>query len=242
LLGDRRWDEHYPLTLAMTMKSTEYEDCCGRFEPCERQVDEVILKGRTIEDKIEVSFRRVGLLVHGRSLLAWCHLLCSSPTRCNEVLASSTSPVAPAQKYVKMGLINCHYMLMLLLAEDAAATYLNAKGVDKKKKSDPVRDKVREDNAKEILAMYEKAISVATRSGFSQGAALANERAGIFVTQSGCENLVWWAGIYLENARDMYAEWGADAKVQQLNECYGDVMTGADDTLDVRTSSHIKGK
>lgn len=34
LLGEQRWDEHYELALEMTVKSTEYEYCCGRSAPC----------------------------------------------------------------------------------------------------------------------------------------------------------------------------------------------------------------
>jgi len=65
--------------------------------------------------------------------------------------------------------------------------------------------------------LYEKAIRSARASGFVQNVALANELAGRFYGTRGFEQI---AQLYLRTARQCYLSWGAEGKVQQLDELY----------------------
>lgn len=70
-------------------------------------------------------------------------------------------------------------------------------------------------------AMFEKAISSASRSGFMQDAALANELCGLFFES--CNDQVW-ARWYLSRAAETYRDWGASTKVAQLLESKGEMI------------------
>jgi PAS domain S-box-containing protein len=65
--------------------------------------------------------------------------------------------------------------------------------------------------------LYEQAISSARANGFIHNEALANELASRFYAARGFENI---ARAYLREARYGYLRWGADGKVQQLDEMY----------------------
>jgi PAS domain S-box-containing protein len=64
---------------------------------------------------------------------------------------------------------------------------------------------------------YEVAIRSAQDNGFAHCEAIANECAGKFYLARGLNKI---AQVYLRDARNCYLRWGADAKVQQLEECY----------------------
>jgi hypothetical protein len=76
-------------------------------------------------------------------------------------------------------------------------------------------------NGSKIKIMFEKAISVASRSGFMQDAALANELCGLFFES--CNDQVW-ARWYLSRAAETYRDWGASTKVAQMLESKGDMI------------------
>jgi PAS domain S-box-containing protein len=65
--------------------------------------------------------------------------------------------------------------------------------------------------------LYEKAIRSAQANGFVQNVAVANELAGRFYGARGFEQI---AQLYLRTARQCYISWGAEGKVQQLDELY----------------------
>lgn len=69
----------------------------------------------------------------------------------------------------------------------------------------------------EIKILYGKAIANASRSGILHDAALANERAGLFVSQRGDLDE---AKFYFERAIELYSYWGAKAKVSQIQTKY----------------------
>ena len=66
----------------------------------------------------------------------------------------------------------------------------------------------------EAMRLYEQAIRSAAERGFIQDQALGSELAARFYRLSGLEKM---ADIYLDEARDCYARWGALAKVAQLD-------------------------
>ena len=65
--------------------------------------------------------------------------------------------------------------------------------------------------------LYEDAIRSAQANGFVHNEALANELAAGFYRARGLEKV---AKAYLKEARSLYARWGADGKVKQLDELY----------------------
>jgi PAS domain S-box-containing protein len=65
--------------------------------------------------------------------------------------------------------------------------------------------------------LYEKAIRSAHANGFVHNEGVANEVAGRFYSARGFEKI---ATTYLRDARYCYLRWGADAKVQQLEQLY----------------------
>lgn len=68
--------------------------------------------------------------------------------------------------------------------------------------------------------LYERAIRSAQANGFVHNEALANELAARFYAGRGFED---FAHLYLRRARNCYLRWGADGKVQQLDELHPDL-------------------
>ena len=68
-------------------------------------------------------------------------------------------------------------------------------------------------NIWKVIEFYDAAVSTAQAMGYTNDEALANELAGDYLRRMGRDNL---AQIYLVKARDLYAEWGATAKVDHL--------------------------
>lgn len=106
--------------------------------------------------------------------------------------------------WVKKGNLNSRHMVLLLDAELA---------VVKKQKSDHVR------------SIFESSISLASRCGFVHHAALASERAGLYFLN---QYDTYWAGHYLTNAHELYTEWGATAKIRQMDASYERLLTSVD--------------
>jgi PAS domain S-box-containing protein len=69
----------------------------------------------------------------------------------------------------------------------------------------------------DAMRLYERAIRAANANGFIHNEALANETAARFYWARGLEKI---AHGYLRDARYCYLQWGADGKVQQLDELY----------------------
>jgi signal transduction histidine kinase len=65
--------------------------------------------------------------------------------------------------------------------------------------------------------LYETAIRSAHDNGFAHCEAVANECAARFYSARGFAKI---ALLYWRDARDCYRDWGADAKVRQLEECH----------------------
>jgi len=67
------------------------------------------------------------------------------------------------------------------------------------------------------IQFYEKAIQGAQENQFVHDGALANELFGRFWQIQGNDSI---AGLYISEARVLYHQWGADAKVSHLEDCY----------------------
>jgi hypothetical protein len=66
-----------------------------------------------------------------------------------------------------------------------------------------------------VKVAFDKAIAMAGKAGFRQDAALGNELAGEYLLTTG-EDGKFWAEFYFSRAYDLYMEWGAKAKADQL--------------------------
>jgi PAS domain S-box-containing protein len=79
-----------------------------------------------------------------------------------------------------------------------------------------------EGRALDAMRLYEQAIQSAHANGFVHNEALANELAGRFYLGRGLKK----NGLaHLRDARACFAQWGADGKVQQLDQCYPQLAT-----------------
>ncbi|MGB3266409.1 MAG: AAA family ATPase, partial [Microcoleus sp.] len=92
----------------------------------------------------------------------------------------------------------------------------------------------------EAAECYDSAIALAIENGFIQDAALVNELAARFYLS---QNRLIFVKNYLSNARVCYIQWGATAKVRQLEQYYGNLFPEAVEsriaaTVTASTSSH----
>ncbi|MCY7386262.1 MAG: PAS domain S-box protein, partial [Microcoleus sp. CAN_BIN18] len=92
----------------------------------------------------------------------------------------------------------------------------------------------------EAAECYDRAIALAIENGFIQDAALVNELAArCYLSQ----NRLIFVKNYLNDARVCYIQWGATAKVRQLEQYYGNLFPEAVEsriaaTITASTSSH----
>ena len=106
--------------------------------------------------------------------------------------------VATLESYCKMGNINAVHLVLLLRAERMATKH---------------------HDLLEVQAAFDEAIRGAGREGVLSIQALANERVGVFFPNiAGNRD---WASVYLSRARDLYKDWGATAKADQMPSFYG---------------------
>lgn len=104
------------------------------------------------------------------------------------------------QKWVKDGAVNCFHLDLILQAEMLATTSAS-KDV--------------------VVSSFDKAISSAGDICWKHHQALANELAGIYLY---CKSDLSWARLYLENAVELYKEWGATAKVDDIKNRFRDTL------------------
>ena len=106
---------------------------------------------------------------------------------------NATRSIKLIRGWVKHGSVNLVHNLHLLVAELAAYEGKNNKASEH----------------------YKSAISVATRNGFLQDRALSHECASVYFDSRGDD---YWKNYHNERCKEAYAEWGATAKVDQLND------------------------
>jgi len=93
--------------------------------------------------------------------------------------------------------LNCQHKLLIIYAE-----------------KDRVAGKK---SVEDIKKAYDSAISACARSGFLQDNALANERAAFFAMEHLDED---WAAHYQKQSFDLYVQWNAIAKVEQMKNSF----------------------
>jgi histidine kinase len=95
----------------------------------------------------------------------------------------------------------------------------------------------RKGNANVVQRMYDKSIALARRTGFVHDAALANELAGVYFLNKLDTD---WASVYLGRSKAMYSDWGASAKVRQMDAKYGFLVEN--DILPLQRSHSVIGR
>ena len=126
--------------------------------------------------------------------------------------------------WVKQGEPNVQHMLLILKAEQS---HVGRNGANK------------DDHVRNVQKAYDTAISVSARSGFLQNAALANERAGLYFLEK--QNDDDWAQLYIGRAYQLYSEWGAEAKLDQMRRIYP-FLADSKDFLSARHGTQRYGK
>lgn len=107
--------------------------------------------------------------------------------------------------WVKEGNMNCVHILQLLEAEKLATE---------------------DRNHEKIRRAYDKAIASASRIGFSNDQALANEKAGTyFLEDVHGETGTYWAQHYFESAYRLYHDWEAFGKSKDLQRKYPHILS-----------------
>ena len=76
---------------------------------------------------------------------------------------------------------------------------------------------------REAASLFDRSIQIAGEHDFLQDEAIASETAARFYLESGNEKI---AGAYLQDARFAYEQWGAVAKIEQLDEAYPNLLVG----------------
>jgi hypothetical protein len=127
------------------------------------------------------------------------------------------------KKWAQRGNLNTSHVITLLDAELLAVRRTKNSGV--------------------VRSTYNKSIALASRGGFVHDAALANERAGRYFLKEELD--LDWAKHYLLRAKDLYNDWGAVAKVKQMEVAYGNIAGRSFESSSLRStirSLSIKGR
>ena len=128
------------------------------------------------------------------------------------------------KSFMSEGCPNVYHFITLLTAENLALT--------KKRCSD----------FSQVRNAYDHAIKTSGRLGILHIQAIANERAGLYCL---LRDQTDWASTYLTRARCLYEEWGASAKVEQLQSTHGCLVLTDGSTLNtehmvVRTRERLE--
>jgi tetratricopeptide (TPR) repeat protein len=137
-------------------------------------------------------------ILHGFRTFIYIELARISLTKKRDFFARKAAyHVRELSKLLKAKNVNAHHIYHTCLAEQAS--------IQKNSRID------------DVIEMYRKAISSASRSGILHFAAIGNERAGIFLSQRGFPDR---AMQYQQRAIELYSYWGAQAKVEQMKNSY----------------------
>ena len=85
----------------------------------------------------------------------------------------------------------------------------------------------------DAMRLYENAITLARKNGYIHEKAMANELAAKFYLEEGMEKV---AGLYMREARHGYEEWGAGAKVTDMEVKYPELLARDVEALSVEKS------
>lgn len=139
--------------------------------------------------------------MHFVNVLLWMEafgaILVAKKTASRKYQNLASKLIKKIEKWVQKGNINVLHFLLHLNAEMAV---------------------LKNQSEEKVKSLYESAIVACRRAGFTNTAALANERAALYFLNIGDHE---WASYYLRNAGELYDDWGATAKSRQLVRDYG---------------------
>ena len=176
-----------------------------------------MMKGKLVQ--AEGTSVKLPLLVFLKGLTALAFVRSSGKRKYKR---EAQSAVTRMEKWVKNGAVNSYHLLLILKAESQAVKQ-GSRGED-------------------VRAAFNLAIRVCGRSGFLQDKALANERAGVYHVRKDDE---YHARMYLEQAIELYSEWGALAKAIYLKRKFAaflSIEASQSESLNGSTHMHIKGR
>jgi hypothetical protein len=93
--------------------------------------------------------------------------------------------------------------------------------------------------SRQVQAAYDKAISVAGRTGFTHHQAIGNEQAGVFFLNIQKDRA--WASTYLTRAWGRFDVWGAKAKTQHMEKKYKELLVTSTQ-LNIRSATSGKAR
>ena len=163
--------------------------------------------------------------MHFVILLMWTEglgaIMVAKKTKKRKYRTIAYKRIKKIEKWVKQGNVNCHHFLLHLYAELAVL------------KKQPLR---------QVKRLYDSAITASRRAGFTNTAALVNERAALYFLDNNDDE---WAALYMTNACGLYDDWGATGKIIQLTRNYGHLLSYAEESSnkgDVTGSTSIAGR
>lgn len=129
------------------------------------------------------------------------------------------------RNWKEKGVVNTQHLLLALEAEDLALSSCTPRASSSSSSSlvCPTATKV-----EDVLKVFDAAIAAASALSkiyYLHDRALANERAAVFCIE---QNLMSTASVYMTRAHDLYREWGASAKVIQLQQKYPILLPSSD--------------
>jgi predicted ATPase/signal transduction histidine kinase len=125
--------------------------------------------------------------------------------------AAAYDSASPEDKVQQRQAVIAAHQQMLLLAENCPENFGNCAALIG---AEIARIEGREFDAEHL---YEDAIESARANNFIQNDAIAHETAARFYARRGLQTV---ARAYLQNARDLYSQWGALGKVKQLEQSF----------------------
>lgn len=140
--------------------------------------------------------------------------------------AGAWDDASPDQKRRHFEALVAHYDQLAVWAEHSPETFENRADIAG---AEIARIEGRTLDAQDL---YEKANRSAHAHGFVHNEAFINERAGRFYAARGFEKI---ANAYLKDARYCYLRWGADGKVQQLDQLYPHLRVEEADSQPAKT-------
>lgn len=133
----------------------------------------------------------------------------SGKSRIKHQIKIAKKVIKEMEQWTSHGGLNCLHKLLILKAELLAFEFLSSEHQCWRKICNE------SDDFESVRAAFNTAISVSTRAGFRNDAAIASERASAFFHQCGSTFL---ADSYQSQATKFYMEWGALAKVEHLKD------------------------
>ena len=160
--------------------------------------------------------------MHYVPMLMWCEgfgaILVARTTKLRKYRKLALKRIKTIEQWIKSGNVNCYHSLLHLTAELAV---LNMKPVE------------------QVKQLYDSAIAASRRVGFTNMAAVANERAALFFLEHHDHDR---ASMYMSSAFELYDNWGARRKCVALIREHSALLSPEQASSELRPASESKGR